>query len=99
MITIRSLSRRQVVWEWGRSGTLARASKSNSRAPSRLLFAVRWRNLLWATMNDGTNAMMESEPKDSKPVSFNDAARFLGVDLFTFYSVVQREEIPTVLTA
>ena len=32
---------------------------------------------------------------DSKPVSFSDAARFLGVDVFTFYSIVQREEIPS----
>jgi hypothetical protein len=35
--------------------------------------------------------------EDIKPVSFSDAARFLGVDVFTFYSIVQREEIPTFL--
>jgi hypothetical protein len=50
-------------------------------------------------MNDGTNAPMEPEPKDSKPVSFADAARSLGVDLFTFYSIVQREGIPTFLSS
>jgi hypothetical protein len=39
-------------------------------------------------MSDGQNAL-----ENSKPVSFSDAARFLGVDVFTFYSMVQREEI------
>jgi hypothetical protein len=33
--------------------------------------------------------------ENSKFVSFSDAARFLGVDVFTFYSMVQREEIPS----
>ncbi len=35
--------------------------------------------------------------ENSRPVSFSDAARFLGVDLFTFHSMVQREEIPSFL--
>ena len=35
--------------------------------------------------------------EDSKPVSFSDAARFLGVDVFTFYSMVQRGEISSFL--
>jgi hypothetical protein len=35
--------------------------------------------------------------EDSKPVSFSDAARFLGVDVFTFYSMVQRKEVPSFL--
>jgi hypothetical protein len=34
---------------------------------------------------------------EGKSVSFSDAARFLGVDGFTFYSMVQREEIPSFL--
>jgi len=57
-----------------------------------------WGSLLPA-MNDRDNPTMDSEPKDARPVSFADAARFLGVDLFVFYSLVQREEISTVLTA
>lgn len=39
------------------------------------------------------------ESADSKPVSFADAARSLGLDLFTFHSIVQRGEIPTSFTA
>jgi hypothetical protein len=39
------------------------------------------------------NRVMEA----ARPVSFSDAARFLGVDVFTFYSMVQREEIPSFL--
>ena len=35
--------------------------------------------------------------EDVKPVSFSEAARFLGVDVFTFSSMVQREEIPSFL--
>jgi predicted HTH domain antitoxin len=41
-------------------------------------------------MSDGQSAL-----ENSKSVSFSDAARFLGVDVFTFYSMVQREEIPS----
>jgi hypothetical protein len=41
-------------------------------------------------MSDGQSAL-----ENSKFVSFSDAARFLGVDVFTFYSMVQREEIPS----
>jgi len=41
-------------------------------------------------MSDGQSAL-----ENSKPVSFSDAARFLGVDVFTFYSMVQRGEIPS----
>lgn len=32
--------------------------------------------------------------ENSRLVSFSDAARFLGLDTFTFYGVIQREEIP-----
>ena len=39
----------------------------------------------------------DQSTEDVKPVSFSDAARFLGVDVFTFYSMVQREEIPSFL--
>jgi hypothetical protein len=42
-------------------------------------------------MADNQNTLAESP----KPVSFSDAARFLGVDVFTFYSIVQRKEIPS----
>ena len=35
--------------------------------------------------------------ENSKSVSFSDAARFLGVDVFTFHSMVQREEISSFL--
>jgi hypothetical protein len=45
-------------------------------------------------MSDGQSAL-----KNSKPVSFSDAARFLGVDVFTFYSMVQREEITSFFDA
>jgi hypothetical protein len=45
-------------------------------------------------MSDGQNAL-----ENSKPVSFSDAARFLGVDTFTFHSMVQREEIRSFLGA
>jgi hypothetical protein len=45
-------------------------------------------------MSDGQSAL-----ENSKPVSFSDAARFLGVDVFTFYSIVQRGEIPSFLGA
>lgn len=34
---------------------------------------------------------------EAESVSFSDAARFLGVDVFTFYSMVQREEISSFL--
>ena len=37
--------------------------------------------------------------KEPATVSFADAARFLGLDTFTFYSIVQREEIPFVLAS
>jgi len=47
-------------------------------------------------MLDKENAL-ENPVENSKPVSFSDAARFLGVDIFTFYSMVQHEEIPAFL--
>jgi hypothetical protein len=46
-------------------------------------------------MDEQTNATMTGATR--KLVSFADAARFLGVDTFTFYAMVQREEIPMVL--
>jgi hypothetical protein len=49
---------------------------------------------LFFLMSDGQSAL-----ESSKPVSFADAARFLGVDGFTFYSMVQRGEIPSFLGA
>lgn len=48
-------------------------------------------------MSDGQSTLENTAADNSKPVSFSDAARFLGVDTFTFYSMVQREEIPTFL--
>jgi hypothetical protein len=48
-------------------------------------------------MADDQSALESSMAEDVKPVSFSDAARFLGVDVFTFYSMVQREEIPSFL--
>lgn len=48
-------------------------------------------------MVDDQNALENTRAEDSKPVSFSDAARFLGVDVFTFYSIVQREEMPSFL--
>jgi hypothetical protein len=48
-------------------------------------------------MSERNSSAVNSEAKKPTPVSFADAARFLGVDTFTFYSLVQREEIPYVL--
>jgi hypothetical protein len=48
-------------------------------------------------MSDNQSALENTTAENSKPVSFSDAARFLGVDVFTFYSMVQREEIPSFL--
>ena len=48
-------------------------------------------------MDKRGNSSEHSEVTNPTPVSFADAARFLGVDLFTFYALAQREEIPTVL--
>jgi hypothetical protein len=45
-------------------------------------------------MNERNNAAQEAVTEDSRLVSFSDAARFLGLDTFTFYALVQREEIP-----
>jgi hypothetical protein len=45
-------------------------------------------------MNERNDSAAQTEAEKSTPVSFADAARFLGVDTFTFYSIVQREEIP-----
>ena len=47
-------------------------------------------------MNEPNNSTLSAAAANSPLVSFADAARFLGVDSFTFYSLVQREEIPTV---
>jgi hypothetical protein len=48
-------------------------------------------------MVEDQNASENTMAEDVRPVSFLDAARFLGVDVFTFYSMVQREEIPSFL--
>lgn len=48
-------------------------------------------------MSDSQNALENTAADNSKSVSFSDAARFLGVDAFTFYSMVQREEISAFL--
>jgi hypothetical protein len=48
-------------------------------------------------MADKQSELDSTTAHDAKPVSFSDAARFLGVDVFTFYSMVQREEIPSFL--
>jgi hypothetical protein len=48
-------------------------------------------------MDERDNSAVNSEAKNPKPVSFADAARFLGVDTFTFYAMVQRDEIPSTL--
>jgi hypothetical protein len=49
-------------------------------------------------MNERNDSAARAEAE--KPtVSFADAARFLGVDTFTFYSIVQREEIPFIFAA
>jgi hypothetical protein len=44
---------------------------------------------------DENDAIVSNGVSEAKSVSFSDAARFLGVDLFTFYSMVQRGEIPS----
>ncbi len=48
-------------------------------------------------MNERSNSTVHSGAENPATVSFADAARFLGVDLFTFHSLVQREEIPSIL--
>lgn len=48
-------------------------------------------------MSDGQSALENTAAENSKSVSFSDAARFLGVDVFTFHSMVQREEISSFL--
>lgn len=48
-------------------------------------------------MADDQSTLESTMAEDVKPVSFSEAARFLGVDVFTFSSMVQREEIPSFL--
>ena len=48
-------------------------------------------------MDEQNNATLNAATGNSRLVPFADAARFLGVDTFTFYTMVQREEIPSVL--
>lgn len=57
-----------------------------------------WAIVTLILMLDKENAL-ESPVENSKPLSFSDAARFLGVDMFTFCSMVQREEISSFLGA
>lgn len=40
------------------------------------------------------NSTLSTGTDNSRLVSFSDAARFLGLDTFTFHALVQREEIP-----
>jgi hypothetical protein len=40
------------------------------------------------------NSSLSAGTENSQLVSFSDAARFLGLDPFTFYGLIQREEIP-----
>jgi hypothetical protein len=60
---------------------------------------VGFLNFFLSLMNDRNNAALNSPTETSRLVSFAEAARFLGVDTFTFYAMVQREEIPTVFAA
>jgi hypothetical protein len=50
-------------------------------------------------MNERDQSAVNSAAKEPATVSFAEAARFLGVDTFTFYSIVQREEIPFVFAS
>jgi len=45
-------------------------------------------------MNERDHSAVNSAAKEPATVSFADAARLLGLDTFTFYSIVQRDEIP-----
>jgi hypothetical protein len=49
------------------------------------------------SQQDENDASVSSRLSETEFVSFSDAARFLGVDVFTFYSMVQRDEIPSFL--
>ncbi len=49
------------------------------------------------TDNSSMNSGVAPGAENSDQVSFGEAARFLGLDTFTFYALVQREEIPSVL--
>jgi hypothetical protein len=49
------------------------------------------------SQQDENDAIVSRRLSETESVSFSDAARFLGVDVFTFYSMVQREEIPSFL--
>jgi hypothetical protein len=55
--------------------------------------------LIMDSQQDENAAIVNSRLSETESVSFSDAARFLGVDVFTFYSMVQREEIPSFLGA
>ncbi|MBI4660172.1 MAG: hypothetical protein HY735_15135 [Verrucomicrobia bacterium] len=48
-------------------------------------------------MVERTPALNSNLADSPAPVSFTDAAGYLGLDIFTFYSLVQRDEIPTFL--
>jgi predicted HTH domain antitoxin len=48
---------------------------------------------------DENDVIVSGRLNETESVSFSDAARFLGVDIFTFYSMVQREKIPAFLGA
>lgn len=45
-------------------------------------------------MDEQNNSTLSAATGNSRLVSVSDAARFPGLDTFTFYSLVQREEIP-----
>jgi hypothetical protein len=53
--------------------------------------------IYFVAIDERVNSSPYSAAKNSTVVPFADAARFFGVDLFTFYALVQRTEIPTFL--
>lgn len=63
-----------------------------------VLLSSRLGSLVCAcAMDERHNSILSVAAENSRLVSFSDAARFLGLDTFTFYALVQREEIPSVL--
>lgn len=56
-----------------------------------------WAFGVFYRVNERHDIAEHSAGESPGTVSFADAARFLGVDLFTFHSIVQREEISSIL--
>jgi hypothetical protein len=64
--------------------------------------AVHWTRRAFGVIygvNDRNDLDARSVAENPATLSFADAAEFLGVDSFTFHSLVQREEIPAALAA